>query len=116
MCLCFWAEKGEKGKVGSPAYLENWITATKSASFTAGESELSISFDWEEEIGVPGALLVKNHHHNEFYLKTVTLEFDQDDDHGGKLIHFVCNSWVYPAEKYGNKDRIFFTNQVSINK
>lgn len=56
---------------------------------------------------MPGAFLIKNFHHSEFYLKTLTLE--NVPGHGN--IHFDCNSWVYPAEKY-KSDRVFFTNQV----
>ncbi|KAL6278608.1 hypothetical protein ACE6H2_022209 [Prunus campanulata] len=61
-----------------------------------------------EETGVPGAILIKNNHHSEFFLKTITLE---DVPREGR-VHFVCNSWVYPAEKY-TKDRVFFVNKVT---
>jgi linoleate 9S-lipoxygenase len=94
-----------RGKLGKPAYLEDWIT--KITPLTAADVTFNVNFEWEEEVGVPGALLVKNCHHNEFYLKTVTLE----DVPGHGRIHFVCNSWVYPAEYYKN-DRVFFTNQT----
>ncbi|KAK6911552.1 Lipoxygenase, C-terminal, partial [Dillenia turbinata] len=50
---------------------------------------------------------MKNLHHSEFYLKSVTLE----DVPGHGRIQFVCNSWVYPAKHY-NYDRIFFSNQT----
>ncbi|KAF5463410.1 hypothetical protein F2P56_019327 [Juglans regia] len=94
-----------QGKLGEPAYLEDWIT--KITPLTASESVFKVTFDWDNEIGVPGALLVRNNHHSEFYLKSVTLE----DVPGQGQIHFVCNSWVYPADKY-KKDRIFFTNKT----
>ena len=96
-----------RGKLGKPAYLENWITTF--TPLTAGESAFNITFDWDESIGVPGAFIIRNEHHSEFYLKTVTLE----DVPGQGQIHFVCNSWVYPADKY-KKDRVFFTNKVII--
>ncbi|KAJ6305874.1 hypothetical protein OIU78_021242 [Salix suchowensis] len=66
------SENGLKGKLGEPAYLEEWITNI--TPLTAGESAFNVTFDWDEEIGVPGAFLIKNNHHSEFYLKTVTLE------------------------------------------
>lgn len=94
-----------KGKLGKPAYLEDWITTV--TPLAAGESAFDCTFDWEEDIGMPGAFLIKNFHHSEFYLKTLTLE--NVPGHGN--IHFDCNSWVYPAEKY-KSDRVFFTNQV----
>ena len=89
--------------------MEDWITTI--TPLTAGESAFKVTFDWEDEIGVPGAFLIKNNHHSEFYLKTLTLE---DVPVGGKKtrIHFVCNSWVYPADKY-ESDRVFFANKVT---
>ncbi|KAJ6775530.1 LIPOXYGENASE [Salix purpurea] len=99
------SENGLKGKLGEPAYLEEWITNI--TSLTAGESAFNVTFDWDEEIGVPGAFLIRNNHHSEFYLKTVTL----DGVPGQGSVHFVCNSWVYPTKRY-NHDRVFFTNQT----
>ncbi|XP_065863329.1 linoleate 9S-lipoxygenase 5-like isoform X2 [Euphorbia lathyris] len=58
-------------------------------------------------MGEPGALMIRNHHHSQFYLKTVTLE----DVPGHGRIHFVCNSWVYPTHRY-NYDRVFFSNKT----
>ncbi|CAB4315619.1 unnamed protein product [Prunus armeniaca] len=98
-------ENGFKGKLGEPAYLEDWITTI--TPLTVGDSAYKVTFDWEEEIGVPGAILIKNNHHSEFFLKTITLE---DVPREGR-VHFVCNSWVYPGEKY-TKDRVFFVNKT----
>ncbi|PON59877.1 Lipoxygenase [Trema orientale] len=96
---------GFKGKLGKPAYLENWITTL--TSITAGDSEFNVTFEWDDEVGVPGAFIIKNNHDNEFFLKTLTLE----DVPGEGRVHFVCNSWVYPADNY-NYDRIFFRNKT----
>ncbi|GAB4855547.1 hypothetical protein Ancab_024167 [Ancistrocladus abbreviatus] len=94
-----------KGKLGTPSPLEEWLT--KFTGLTAGDSAFRITFDWDEDIGVPGAFIIRNEHHSEFYLKTVTLE---DVPNHGK-INFVCNSWVYPAHRY-EKDRVFFSNKT----
>jgi linoleate 9S-lipoxygenase len=95
-----------QGKHGNPAYLENWISTI--TPLIAGESAFKVTFEWdEEEIGIPGAFLIRNNHHSEFYLKSLTLQ----DVPGHGRIHFVCNSWVYPADKYKN-DRVFFSNKV----
>ncbi|XP_016435491.1 linoleate 9S-lipoxygenase 6-like [Nicotiana tabacum] len=94
-----------QGKHSNPAYLEKWLTTI--TPLTAGESAYSVTFDWEEEFGVPGAFIIKNLHFTEFFLKSVTLE---DVPNHGK-VHFVCNSWVYPASKY-KSDRIFFVNKT----
>lgn len=93
-----------KGKVGKKAYLESWIT--KLTALTPGDSAYNVTFEYEEAIGVPGAIIVTNSHNTEFFLKTITLQ----DVPGEGLMHFVCNSWVYPKERY-NYDRIFFRNK-----
>ncbi|KVF88366.1 Lipase/lipooxygenase, PLAT/LH2 [Cynara cardunculus var. scolymus] len=98
------SEGSLRGKVGKPAILEDWITTI--TPLTVGESSYKVSFEWDEGMEVPGAFLVKNHHHSEFYLKTLTLE----DVPGHGQLHFVCNSWVYPTKRY-KKDRIFFANK-----
>ncbi|KAH7573758.1 hypothetical protein JRO89_XS03G0203300 [Xanthoceras sorbifolium] len=94
-----------KGKLGKVAYLEKWIT--KITPLTAGETLFSVTFDWDEDMDVPGAFIIRNHHHSQFYLKTVTLE----DVPGHGRIHFVCNSWVYPTHRY-KYDRVFFSNKT----
>ncbi|KAL0414547.1 UNVERIFIED_CONTAM: putative linoleate 9S-lipoxygenase 5 [Sesamum radiatum] len=97
---------GKRGKLGKEAYLENWVS--KFTSLTAeAEAKFDVSFNWDESLGVPGAFIVRNHHHSQFYLKTVTLE----DVPGHGQVNFVCNSWVYPAHRY-KYDRVFFTNQA----
>ncbi|PQQ09332.1 linoleate 9S-lipoxygenase 5 chloroplastic [Prunus yedoensis var. nudiflora] len=101
------AENGliKRGRLGKVAYLEKWVSTITST--TAGETTFTISMDWENSMGVPEALLVKNHHHSQFYLKTITLE--NIPEHG--RLHFVCNSWVYPA-RYYKYNRIFFPNKA----
>ena len=98
---------GLRGKLGKPAHLEDWITTI--TPLTAGESPFRVTFDWDDDIGTPGAFLIRNNHHSEFYLRSLTLE--NVPDHG--VIHFICNSWVYPSHKY-EKDRIFFSNKVKL--
>ncbi|QCE07343.1 lipoxygenase [Vigna unguiculata] len=96
---------GLKGKLGKPAFLEDWITTL--APLTVGETAFKVTFEWDEEIGTPGAFIIRNNHHSEFYLKSLTLE----NVPGQGVIRFICNSWVYPADKY-EKDRIFFSNKA----
>lgn len=101
---------GMRGKLGKHAYLEDWITTN--TSLTAGESTFKVTFDSDDvdDIGTPGAFLIKNNHHSEFYLKSLTLE----NFPGQGVIHFICNSWVYPTRKY-EKYRVFFANKVTVN-
>ncbi|KAK6915577.1 Lipoxygenase, C-terminal [Dillenia turbinata] len=94
-----------RAKLGAPAYLEDWIT--KITPLTAADSQFKVTFDWDKEIGTPGAFIIRNNHHSEFYLKTLTLE----DVPGCGPVHFDCNSWVYPAHRYKH-DRIFFANKT----
>ncbi|KAK8684827.1 hypothetical protein V6N13_040843 [Hibiscus sabdariffa] len=96
---------GMKGKLGKPANLEEWVT--KIAPLSAGDVTFSVTFEWDESMGVPGAFMIKNKHHSQFYLKTVTLE----DVPGHGRVHFVCNSWVYPTHRY-KYDRVFFSNKT----
>lgn len=82
---------------------------TTITSLTAGDSAYDVTFDWEEDIGIPGAFLITNSHHSQFYLKSLTLE--DVPGHGHAPIHFVCNSWIYPSHRY-TKPRVFFANQT----
>ncbi|KAI3803989.1 hypothetical protein L1987_32156 [Smallanthus sonchifolius] len=101
----FETSNGSNGKIGKAAFIEDWVS--KKTAMVAREASFSVTFEWDESMGVPGAFLIKNHHHRQFYLKTVELE--HVPGHG--TIHFVCNSWVYPTHRY-NYDRIFFANQA----
>lgn len=96
-----------RGKVGKPAYLENWVTTVSKLS--TGESKLKVFFEWDESQGIPGAVIVKNNHPCEFFLKHLTIKGLPEKGR----VHFVCNSWIYPKYSY---DRIFFTNDISTCK
>ncbi|KAI3941956.1 hypothetical protein MKW98_009166 [Papaver atlanticum] len=97
-------ENEMRGKVGKEAYLENW--SCRISPITAETVEFDVTFEWDESLGNPGAFFIKNHHHGEFFLRTLILE----DVPGFGPAHFVCNSWVYPT-KYYKYTRIFFVNQ-----
>ncbi|KAL8222834.1 hypothetical protein R6Q57_020233 [Mikania cordata] len=103
---CESTVRGSSGKVGKERNLKN-LVGTLIPS-TNSDSTFELEFNWEDEIGVPGAFLIINRHNKEFYLKTLTLT--QIPDVG--RIHFVCNSWVYPEEHYNNRYRVFFSNQT----
>ncbi|KAF3653017.1 putative linoleate 9S-lipoxygenase 5 [Capsicum annuum] len=94
-----------RGKLGKPAYLENW--ATSITPLSASDATFGVTFEWDLACGIPGAFIIKNFHQKEFYLKTLTL----DDVPGHGRVHFICNSWIYP-DKYYRRDRIFFSNET----
>ncbi|PRQ42206.1 putative linoleate 9S-lipoxygenase [Rosa chinensis] len=100
----YQSANGLKGKIGKPAYLENWMFSL--IPLAAGDSAFGVSFDWDDQIGVPGAVVIKNNHTSQFFLKSIVLE----DVPGVGRMNFVCNSWVYPAKNY-KKDRVFFLNK-----
>ncbi|KAL3828802.1 hypothetical protein ACJIZ3_017604 [Penstemon smallii] len=101
-------EKGNRGKLGKKAYLQDWVSKLTSLS-AQDDATFSIEFPWDESVGVPGAFIIRNQHHSQFYLKTVTLE--DVPEHG--QLHFVCNSWIYPQHRY-KYDRVFFPNKAHL--
>ncbi|CAO1943772.1 unnamed protein product [Urochloa humidicola] len=96
---------GGRGKVGKAAHLEEAVVPLKSK--TDGEMVFRVNFEWDESQGIPGAVLVRNLQHAEFFLKTITLEGVP----GKGTVVFVANSWVFPHKLY-TQDRIFFTNDT----
>ncbi|KAI3755016.1 hypothetical protein L1987_54809 [Smallanthus sonchifolius] len=99
--------RGLRGKLGKETHLKNWVSTVITPS-TKGDCTFELDFEWEDEIGVPGAFLIINRHHKEFYLKTLTLT---NVPNVGR-VHFICNSWVYHEEHYNNGYRVFFSNQT----
>lgn len=94
-----------KGKVGKDTFLEGVLASLPTLG--AGESAFNIHFEWDHEMGIPGAFYIKNYMQVEFFLKSLTLE--DVPNHG--TIRFVCNSWVYNSKLY-KSPRIFFANKV----
>ncbi|KAH9301871.1 hypothetical protein KI387_013454, partial [Taxus chinensis] len=93
------------GHLGEPAFLTNWISPHGGGLLT-GENAYGVEFNWDlSRFGRPVAFFIRNSHHNEFYLKSLTL-----NQHQGISLHFDCNSWVYPSTPY-EPHRVFFSNQ-----
>ncbi|TYI70849.1 hypothetical protein E1A91_D08G251800v1 [Gossypium mustelinum] len=88
------------GKVGSEIHLEGW----NNRSAYLEDRTFHVYFEWDEDFGTPGAVLVHNPYESEFYLKTITLQ----DVPGRGPIHFLCNSWVYQNQG----SRIFFSTKA----
>ncbi|KAJ7561185.1 hypothetical protein O6H91_03G017400 [Diphasiastrum complanatum] len=91
------------GKRSDEASVQNWFRAFDGIS--VGDITYTINFNVDKNFGVPGAFIIRNHHVNEFYLKSLSLELPDQS-----TIVFICNSWVYNVSKY-TSDRIFFSNR-----
>ncbi|XP_061370324.1 linoleate 9S-lipoxygenase-like [Gastrolobium bilobum] len=103
------ADGSGKGKVGKQTFLEGLITSLPTLG--AGQSAFDIRFEWDTDMGIPGAFYIDNFMQGEFFLVSLTLE----DVPNQGTIHFVCNSWVYNSKKY-QSDRIFFANKTYLPK
>ncbi|CAL0324070.1 unnamed protein product [Lupinus luteus] len=99
------ADANGKGVVGKATFLEGIIASLPTLG--AGQSAFSIHFEWDEDMGIPGAFLINNFMQTEFFLVSFTLE--DIPNHG--TIYFVCNSWVYNAKHYKSQ-RLFFDNKT----
>nr|CAA53730.1 lipoxygenase [Pisum sativum] len=99
------ADGSGKGKVGKQTFLEGLLTSI--LTLGAGQSAYTIHFEWNSDMGIPGAFYIENFMQHEFFLVSLTLE--DIPNHGS--IHFVCNSWIYNDKKY-KSDRIFFANKT----
>ncbi|KQK23327.1 hypothetical protein BRADI_1g72690v3 [Brachypodium distachyon] len=63
-------------------------------------------FTVDPDFGEPGAVVVANRHHREFFLESIVVE-------GGLpcgTVHFACNSWVQTTGELPAK-RVFFSNK-----
>uniref|UniRef100_A0A0R0IXL0 Lipoxygenase n=1 Tax=Glycine max TaxID=3847 RepID=A0A0R0IXL0_SOYBN len=94
-----------KGKVGKQTFLEGLVTSLPTLG--AGQSAFNVHFEWDSDMGIPGAFYIENFKQVEFFLVSLTLE--DIPNHGS--IHFLCNSWVYNSKKY-KSGRIFFANKT----
>ncbi|WVZ23501.1 hypothetical protein V8G54_002045 [Vigna mungo] len=73
-----------------------------SSNLGNGQDSFSVTFKLDENFKTPEAFFIKNSMESEFFLVSLTLKGNSND------IHFVCNSWIYSAQK----ERIFFINKT----
>ena len=96
--------------MGKETFLNGPLTSLP----TLGDKHASygIAFEWDpRHKGIPGAFFIQNYTQDEIFLVSLTLE----DVATHEITNFVCNSWIYNAEKY-QTERIFFANKVRIYK
>ncbi|BAT98351.1 hypothetical protein LR48_Vigan346s002400 [Vigna angularis] len=92
---------GAAGKEGKKTLLEKHPAS--SSNLGHGQDSLSVTFKLDKNFKTPEAFFIKNSMEYEFFLVSLTLEGNSNDG----TIHFVCNSWIYRAQK----ERIFFVNK-----
>ncbi|KAL6643139.1 hypothetical protein ACP70R_021320 [Stipagrostis hirtigluma subsp. patula] len=101
-----------RGLKGEEAALE--------AVLGAGETQLDVELAWDESLGAPGAVVVRNHSDFPVYLKLLSLSFPAASfgagDGGGAPagVHFACHGWVYPVGKHPY--RLFFTSDACVKE
>ncbi|KAI5075385.1 hypothetical protein GOP47_0009461 [Adiantum capillus-veneris] len=91
----------QRPKVSDESNLRFWGALTKGC-----DSYNTVTFYVKGDFGRPGAILLESLYVNEFYLKSITLEM-QDDS----LIYFPCHTWICHSELYSNQPRVLFTNE-----
>ena len=93
-----------KALVSREVKLEGWVTVFD--PLTAQELTFHLDFAVPKAFGVPGAIIVRNNHPNEFLLQSFSLDLPDRTS-----AHFITNSWVYNTE-HTDGPRVFFRNKV----
>jgi lipoxygenase len=99
-------ETGE-ASLSSEVSIEGWVTIFE--PLTAGNLSFDLEFAVPNTFGVPGAIIVRNNHPNEFLLVSFALELPDKS-----MAHYITNSWVYNTQNSG--PRIFFRNKAYLPK
>lgn len=99
-------ETGE-ASLSSEVSIEGWVTIFE--PLTAGNLSFNLEFAVPNTFGVPGAIIVRNNHPNEFLLVSFALELPDKS-----TAHYITNSWVYNTQNSG--PRIFFRNKAYLPK
>ncbi|XP_022960151.1 linoleate 9S-lipoxygenase 1-like isoform X3 [Cucurbita moschata] len=92
------------GKTSKTAKLKEWRSKKKSDGSRI--SNYKVKLKVEKGFGNPAAFVITNEHKHKFYLKSAFLQIPKLHP---KIIHFDCNSWVYPFN-VANTPRVFFSN------
>ncbi|KAG0604154.1 hypothetical protein M758_10G149300 [Ceratodon purpureus] len=92
-----------KGKLSDEVIIPKWVATFE--SLAAQDIEFKINFQVPKDFGVPGAIIVKNEHPNEFLLVSFNLTLPDNS-----AAHFITHSWVYNTND--KEGRIFFRNKT----
>lgn len=94
--------KTGKAMMSKEVPIQNWVSTLE--TLAAQDLKFNLDFAVPKSFGVPGAIIVNNHHPNEFLLVSFNLSLP-----GNNVADYITNSWVYPTTKTGG--RIFFHNK-----
>lgn len=96
-----------KAMVSKDTAIERWVAAFD--TLVAQDLAFPMEFVVPKGFGVPGAIVVKNRHPNEFLLVSFSLNVPEQGE-----AHYQTNSWVYNT--VGTEGRIFFLNKVDVSQ
>lgn len=97
-----WTDTG-KGKLSDKAYLKE--DGNKGHNRDAQTMTYKTKIQVESHFGTPRAFVVQNKY-KKFFLLRASIETSNS-----RIIHFDCNSWIFPIKKT-KFDRLFFSNRV----
>ncbi|KAG0603020.1 hypothetical protein M758_10G059600 [Ceratodon purpureus] len=92
-----------KALVSRETAVEGWVAVND--KLAAQDISFPMDFVVPKGFGVPGAIIVKNQHPNEFLLVSFSLAIPDADE-----AHYLTNSWVYNTAN--TEGRIFFQNKA----
>ncbi|PNX98378.1 seed lipoxygenase, partial [Trifolium pratense] len=89
-----------KGKLGKATFLEGIITSLPTLG--AGQSAFKIHFEWDDDMGIPGAFYIKNFMQTEFFLVSLTLE--DIPNHGSIYFTYLPSETPAPLVHYREEE------------
>ncbi|RDX63857.1 Linoleate 9S-lipoxygenase 5, chloroplastic, partial [Mucuna pruriens] len=95
-----------KGKLSEKGYFKQGESMKH--SHDAQTMIYKIKIHVESHFGTPRAFVIQNMHKKKFFLQSASIETSNN-----RIIHFDCNSWIYPIKKT-KSDRLFFSNRCCL--
>ncbi|MED6176935.1 hypothetical protein PIB30_093065, partial [Stylosanthes scabra] len=100
-----------KGKLSEKALLKHDVTMKHDNGDTQ-TMIYKIRINVDSHFGTPRAFVIQNQYKKRFFLQSASIETCNNNNQQ-IIIHFDCNSWVYPIKKT-KSDRLFFSNACYI--
>lgn len=103
-----WTDTG-KGRLSEKSYLkEGGIEKHHHDAQTMSSVTYKVKLHVDSHFGTPRAFVIQNNYKKRFFLQSASI----DQTCTNRIVHFDCNSWIYPIKKT-KSDRLFFSNRVS---